>query len=180
MSLCTLPIRIELMELFDIVDEQNNPLGFTKLRDEVHKNLEYWHRTTHIWVVNDQGQILCQQRSLKKDANPGKWQSFFGGHLQSGESYEESAINELREELGVVVDASQLTPIYIRKNEASKHFGQVYVFVMNKKAEELEIDKEEVEKVEWINLKNLEEDVRRGGYCNGMDGKVVAWLKKPN
>ena len=164
------------MELFDIVNEKNNSLGFTKPREEVHKNLEYWHRTTHIWIVNTQDQILCQQRSSKKDANPGKWQSFFGGHLRAGESYEENAISELKEELGIEVDTSQLIPLYIRKSETSKHFGQVYILVINKNVEELKIDKEEIEKVEWASLVDLEESIKAGEYCNGIDDKVVEWI----
>jgi len=60
-------------ELFDIVDENDNPLGFTKTRKEAHREpLQDWHRTTHVWINNAQKEMLCQQRSLTKDSNPEK------------------------------------------------------------------------------------------------------------
>jgi isopentenyldiphosphate isomerase len=114
-------------EFFDIVDENNIPLDFSKSRKEVHDALQYWHRATHIWIVNNKNQILCQQRSLSKDANPGKWQSFFGGHLKTGQTYLDNAVEELSEELGLLIKPKELIPIHILKSDKAKHFGQVFV-----------------------------------------------------
>lgn len=50
--------------LFDIVDENNHPTGVAKPRSVVHAEETDWHRTTHIWILNNRGEGLCQQRSL--------------------------------------------------------------------------------------------------------------------
>jgi 16S rRNA (adenine1518-N6/adenine1519-N6)-dimethyltransferase len=88
-------------EAFDIVDENNQPVGEQKLRSVVHKELKDWHRATSIVIVNDKKEILCQQRSLKKDREPGMWQAGFGGHLKAGQTYLENAIEELEGYRGI-------------------------------------------------------------------------------
>src|SRR3989338_9134722 len=114
-------------EFFDIVDENNKELGIQKSRSFVHESKEYWHRTTHVWIINTQKEILCQKRSALKDVNPGEWQSFFGGHLKAGQSYEENAREELQDELGIDLSELVLQPLYILENSNMKHFGQVYL-----------------------------------------------------
>lgn len=72
-------------EMFFVVDEDDNPLPALPRR-LVHDH-GVWHRVAHIWILNTAGQILCQQRSLMKELNPGTWEPFFGGHLRPGEDY---------------------------------------------------------------------------------------------
>lgn len=104
-------------EFFDIVDENNVPTGEIKSRDLVHAEKKDWHRAVHIWIINDRGEILCQQRSWKKDGNPGKWQSFFGGHVKSGQTIEDCLKEELLEEVGIDITATgkQLVFLNIRR-----------------------------------------------------------------
>src|SRR5438477_6816015 len=59
------------------------------------------HRATHVLVFNSQGEVFLQKRSLKKDRQPGLWDSSASGHLDSGEDYDACAVRELREELGL-------------------------------------------------------------------------------
>ena len=55
-----------------------------------------------MFLVNKHGAVLLQKRSLWKDRQPGKWDSSAAGPLDAGESYEEAAVRELKEELGAV------------------------------------------------------------------------------
>ena len=86
-------------ELFDIVDELNQVTG-QGTRREIHEG-SLRHRAVHMFLVNKHGAVLLQKRSLWKDRQPGKWDSSAAGHLDAGESYEEAAVRELKEELGV-------------------------------------------------------------------------------
>ncbi len=61
-------------ELLFVVDENNQPQQPLP-RNVVHKN-SLWHRTAAVWVINRNGKILCQKRSLKKDVKPGMWEAF--------------------------------------------------------------------------------------------------------
>lgn len=165
-------------ELFDIVTEENLPLGITKLRATVHEEMKDWHRVTHIWIANNDNQILCQQRSLTKDKNPGKWQSFFGGHLKAGQTYEANAVSELTEELGLNIKAEQLIPLYVRKSESQKHFAQVYLVKWQGNSGELRFNDGEVAQVKWYNLSDLEQAILQDQFCNSMDNTVKEHLLK--
>lgn len=163
-------------ELLDIVNENNNATGVTKPRSVVHVEGADWHRTTHIWIVNDRGEVLCQQQSLQKDKNPGMWQSFFGGHLKAGQTYESNALEELNEELGIEASAADLVPIYVKKGEAQKHFGQVYVLRWSGDPASLKFNDGEVAQVRWMPLEVLKQLIEQKQFCNSLDPRVVEYL----
>ena len=86
-------------EVFDIVDENDNVTD-TATRAEVHAG-SLMHRAVHVFLRNKHGDVLLQQRSILKDVHPGDWDSSVSGHLDSGETYEQAAHREIREEMGV-------------------------------------------------------------------------------
>ncbi len=86
-------------ELFDVVNEHDQVVD-RRSRREVHR-LGLRHRAVHVLVFNHRGEIFLQQRSIKKDRQPGLWDSSASGHLDSGEDYDACAQRELREELGL-------------------------------------------------------------------------------
>lgn len=93
-------------EVFDVVNECNEVIG-QETRGEVHKR-KLLHRAVHIFVINSRGKIYLQQRSHLKDVSPLKWDSSAAGHLDAGESYADSAVRELKEEIGIEVTATEL------------------------------------------------------------------------
>jgi isopentenyl-diphosphate delta-isomerase type 1 len=163
-------------ESFDIVDENNLPLGNTKSRSEVHTSKNYWHRATHIWIVNEKNEILCQQRSMIKDVFPGKWQSFFGGHLKAGQTYKDNAIEELKEELGLNIRENNLQCVHVLKSEPAKHFGQVYILRWDGNTDDLHFDDNEVKSVKWFTIDALKQRMLTGDFCNKLDEKVKETL----
>ncbi|MDD2486814.1 MAG: NUDIX domain-containing protein [Candidatus Gracilibacteria bacterium] len=167
---------MNMQEYFDIVDENNNLLGIRKQRDIVHKDLKDWHRVSHIWIINDSGEILCQLRSENKDSNPSKWQSFLGGHLKSGQTFDSSSIEELREEIGLDIKPEELIFVYSSKYEPARHFTNVYAVKWNGNIRDLKFNDNEVEEVKFMNLKELEEKIEEGYFCNHIDTKVIEFL----
>lgn len=144
-------------ELFDIVDENDMPLGIVKPRDLVHMEKQDWHRSTTIYIVNKDNQLLCQQRSMRKDANPGDWQCFFGGHVQAGETYDQNAIKELGEEIGLQIHSSELIFIGKGKGEKDKHHDAAYVYEWKGNEPELVLNDGEVAQVKWMSLEEYAE-----------------------
>ena len=55
-------------EDFDLLDENGNKTGKTKLRTEVHRNGD-WHKAVHIWIINNKGDVLLQRRCATKDSD---------------------------------------------------------------------------------------------------------------
>jgi isopentenyldiphosphate isomerase len=83
----------------DIVDSSGKVVG-QELRSKCHGDPSLSHRAVHIFVRNRRGEIFLQKRSIRKDIQPGKWDTSVGGHLEVGENYEMAALRELEEELG--------------------------------------------------------------------------------
>jgi isopentenyl-diphosphate delta-isomerase type 1 len=95
-------------ELLDLLDEAGKVVGRVR-RGEVHGNPSLRHRAVHIFVRNSRGDLYLQKRSRLKRVAPGLWDTSVGGHVPSGESYEQGALRELEEELGIVLpDAAPL------------------------------------------------------------------------
>lgn len=56
-------------EHFDVLHEDGTPKGFSKARSLVHRDGD-WHRSTHIWVLSSDGDVLVQKRAAGKDTFP--------------------------------------------------------------------------------------------------------------
>lgn len=59
-------------EMIDVLDENGVKTGEVLTRKEVHRR-GLWHKVVAIAIIDEQNQILLQQRSLNKDTDPGKW-----------------------------------------------------------------------------------------------------------
>jgi 16S rRNA (adenine1518-N6/adenine1519-N6)-dimethyltransferase len=108
-------------EMFDVVDEANHVLRQAS-RHEVHKN-GLRHRAVHIFVFNGAGELFLQKRSRWKDTHPLRWDSSAAGHVNAGDDYEETALREVHEEMGVTVARVEL----LAKIEAGAMTGWEFV-----------------------------------------------------
>lgn len=98
------------MELLDVVDEYGCPTG-QKIGRSIAHSEGIRHRTAHVWIVRrtDEGtEVLLQKRSMNKDSFPGRYDTSSAGHIQAGAEPKESAIRELREELGIIAGPEDL------------------------------------------------------------------------
>jgi isopentenyldiphosphate isomerase len=94
-------------ELFEILDASGTKTGQTLPRSQVHREGQ-WHRSVHIWVVDEWGRMLLQQRAFSKDSNPGLWDISAAGHISAGQNSREAAVRELEEEIGLHVNPERL------------------------------------------------------------------------
>lgn len=91
-------------------------------RRRVHGDPSLIHRSVHVLVLGPDGRLLLQKRSLRKDTQPGKWDTSVGGHVGFGQSYEEAARREALEELGLELrDPVYLYPSRIRNEIESEN-----------------------------------------------------------
>ncbi len=111
-------------EIFDVVDEHDVVMGWAP-RSEVHRR-DLCHRAVHVLIFNHRGEVFLQQRSLSKDNWPGGWDSSSSGHLDSGESYDDCCIREVREELGLALAA---VPDRLLRLEATPDTGWEFCWV---------------------------------------------------
>lgn len=148
---------IDKEELLFCVDENNQPIN-SKPRNLVHST-GIWHRTSHIWILNDKDEILCQRRSLLKDKAPGLWEGFFGGHIPPKVSYIDHAITELKEEVGLKASKNDLDMKFIYKLERGREFIGVFVFRWNGDETKLILEPDEVDQVKWVRIEDFNKQI---------------------
>lgn len=171
------------MELLDVVDEFGKITGKTVDRSVAHEE-GIRHRTAHVWIIrfcDGQEQVLLQKRSMNKDSFPGRYDTSSAGHIPAGSEPVDSAIRELKEELGIDAKPEDLLfagtfnvdyeRIFHGKNFKDKEIAFVYIYLETVQIEKLTIQKEELEKVEWFNIN----DVIKG--CSEHDPKFCVPMK---
>lgn len=159
-------------EVFDVVNERDEVVG-QEIRSEVHR-LGLMHRAVHVLVFNAAGQVFLQKRSMKKDRQPGVWDSSSSGHVDAGEHYDACAVRELREEIGLQL---REPPERLFKLAASPETDQEHVWVYRCAAEgPFHLDAEEIERGDWFSC----DEVRRWTAARPEDfatAFLVIWSK---
>ena len=91
---------------------------------------------------------------MKKDRQPGKWDSSAAGHVDSGESYDFCAVRELKEEIGWTSAALER----LFKLPASEQTDQEHVWIYRCEGEgPFTLQAEEVDDGQWFDLKTVDD-----------------------
>lgn len=177
------------LELFDICDEKGNLTGRVTERSVAH-SIGIMHRTAHIWVVrqNRSGgwDVLLQKRSPAKDSFPGCLDVSSAGHVKAGEECEPTAYRELKEELGIEAafgdleyagyfDSGDELEIFDGKPFHEHEIASVFVYRKEIDAEKLNLQKEEVESVCWMDYNECRRLVEQGDkkFCVHISGLLL-------
>jgi isopentenyldiphosphate isomerase len=146
------------IELLDVIDYQGVVID-TASRDEVHlQGLR--HRAINIIGFLPNGKMVCQKRHHTKKVNPGQLITFVSGHVQSGLSPTEAAIEEIREESGLTVAEKDLQFLGITHFDVEHTNGLLddeYVFLYALQIQSLEELVPEANEVEEFVALSLEE-----------------------
>ena len=162
----------EPLELFDEIREDGSRTGVVKERGVVHEDGSL-HPTVHTWIVrsNDKSgyDLLLQKRSECKDSNPGCWDISSAGHVEAGHGYLESAIRELKEELGIDALPEQLREVGTRRcGFESEFYGRpfrdnelsmIYIYEEPVNMAELTLQESEVSETAWMDYKECRRKV---------------------
>ncbi len=152
-------------EYFDILDENGNKTGKTKLRSEVHRDGD-WHKAVRIWIINNNGDILLQRRCATKDSNPNKLDISSAGHLSAGDDSLTGALRELKEELNLDVKPEDLQFIKTLKRSSrytetfiNNEFDDLYIVRTDKKIDDMKFQEEEISEIMFVPYKKFKEMV---------------------
>ena len=119
------------MDFFDIVDEEDKIIG--KISSQMQSTVKPSQlRFINIVLINDKGEILVPKRSSNRKLFPNCYDFSVGGHVNSGEEYEEAAYRELREELGIKDVELQEIAYFSPFKSDSNTFQKVYILKYNK------------------------------------------------
>lgn len=110
-------------------------------------------------VFNNENKILMQ---LRTDYN--QW-GFPGGSMELGESFEEVASRELKEETNLEIDDLKLIKVLSGKDtyreypNGDKLYDITAIFVIKKYHGELKINDDESKKLDWFDINDLPENM---------------------
>ena len=150
------------MEMVDILNRDGSPSGKQASKEEVHEK-GLWHRSAHVWFVNNKNEILLQKRSDDLVNHPGKYDISAAGHLSAGDTKIKGALREVEEELGIKLEEKDLIHIGEIKNESTQHEGlyinkeydDVYLVRKDLSTSDFVIQKSEVAEVKYIPIQEL-------------------------
>ncbi|KFG76366.1 NUDIX hydrolase [Streptomyces mutabilis] len=86
-------------EILDVVDENDHVVGQARRGDVYAGGL--CHRCVFVWVRDAGGRVFVHRRTATKLVFPSLYDMFVGGVVGAGESYDDAALREAEEELGV-------------------------------------------------------------------------------
>ncbi len=139
-------------EIFDHVDEADRVIGRNR-RSVFHGHPDMIHRVAHVLVFDLEGRLYLQKRSVHKDVQPGKWDTSVGGHVDSGESYEEAGYREMREELGIEGAGLEFLHKYLHRNSFESEYVSTYRCIWNGP---IEFDRDEIDDGRFWSLEEIE------------------------
>lgn len=147
-------------EYLDLVDERDQIIG-KKKRSEVYAEGLSNFRVVNAFVVNSKGEIWIPRRTAHKRLFPLCLDISMGGHVESGETYEQTLKRETLEELNIntsilpVRFLGHLTP----KKDGVSAFMHVYEI---KTDEEIKYNPEDFTEYFWLTPEFLLERLEQG------------------
>jgi isopentenyl-diphosphate Delta-isomerase len=146
--------QIMASEFVVLVDEYNNELGLME-KQEAHQKAML-HRAFSVFIFNQAGELLLQQRALSKYHSGGLWTNTCCSHPRAGESTKTAAIRRLKEEMGFECELTEKFSFIYRTpfdNGLCEHeLDFVYTGLFDGNPS---INKVEVENYRWIAWETL-------------------------
>lgn len=105
-------------------------------------------------LVLKEGRVLMSKR--KGAHGTGEW-AFPGGHLEFGESYEDCAKRECREEAGIEIKNVRFLRLSNLKKYDGKHYVDIGIVAEWQSGDPQVLEPHRAEKWEWFALDNLPE-----------------------
>jgi len=146
-------------EQVEVIDDNFNILRIASREEVRDKNLN--HKAVGIIIKNSKNQFYAAQRSAKKKVYPLRWELGGGGAVDYGESFEEAAKREIKEELGFDSE-----PEYLFDFDYSDEYMtfKAKIYLVNHDGEII-VNKEDFEQGKWISVEKVEEMIKNKLLC---------------
>ncbi len=144
-------------EIIDFVNKEDIVIGNKEISLVKKERLNY--RIAHVWVFDEQNRLLIHKRPKNMVSYPNVWTSSSGGHVESGETYEQAAKREAEEELGLETDISHAFKLD-HINPTGQHLFIDLWYCEHHNPENLQFDAEEIAEVKLISLEDLRKKMK--------------------
>ena len=144
-------------EVIAVVNDRDEIIG-EATRKEVHEKGQL-HREICVYLMNSKNQVLLQKRMDRP-----VWDSSSSGHFPKDQNYEEGAIRETEEELGIKLQKDELKEIGYEKLKVFLKYNGITNYKFNKAflvrkdipIGNFDIDRKEIEEIRYFDKKSLE------------------------
>ncbi len=147
------------MEIWDVVNEFREKTEKTHIRGEELQEGSF-HEIVHVWIMNEEGKLLIQQRQPWKIGWPNMWDCAAAGSALCGETPEIAAVRETKEELGIDLDIESAEVLFTVGSP--KGFDDNFLVKQN--VEKWELQYEEVAAARWATIEEIREMVHSGEF----------------
>ncbi|MCR5003560.1 MAG: NUDIX domain-containing protein [Bacteroidales bacterium] len=154
-------------EKLPVIDPTGMVIG-QAARRYCHGGAKPLHPVVHLHILNRNGDLYLQKRSMHKDLLPGRWDTAVGGHVDYGESIEEALVREASEELGFY----DFNPVYIDTYEfesaVEREMVSIFAAVGNF---DLHPDADEVEQGRFWTMDEIEATIGKDILTPNFEGE---------
>ena len=142
-----------------LVDALDNEIGYRSKAD-CHDGLGLLHRAFSLFLFNDDGDLLLQQRSAEKRLWPGYWSNSCCSHPRRGESMPIATMRRLHDELNT---AAELEHVYqfcyqAQFSEAGSENELCHVY-LGKIDGDIRPNDSEIESIRFISAAELDDEL---------------------
>ncbi len=163
-------LKIMTEENVILVDQHDNPIG-TMPKMEAHQKAQL-HRAFSVFILNDNNEIMLQQRAQHKYHSPLLWTNTCCSHQRVGETNIEAGKRRLFEEMGFVTELRELFHFIYKApfdNGLTEHeLDHVMIGYYN---DFPNINPEEVASWKWMAIADVKDDMANN------PGKYTVWFR---
>jgi len=147
-------------DILILVNDQDNQIGSEEKQAAHTKGL--LHRAFSLFILDENGDMLLQQRALDKYHSGGIWSNACCSHPRDGEDLETAVARRLSDELGISCEAEKKLEVVYKLDVGGGLIEHEYnhTFVAQiPRSTQITPHPEEVASVKWISLTDLEAEL---------------------
>ncbi len=160
-------------ELLDVVNDNDEVTG-QAMRSAVHRQ-GLQHRGVHVFLFNEQGEMLIQKRSADRANSPSLLDCSVSEHVKAGEGYFEAAMRGLKEEMGV--EGVEVKPLGKIKMEYGPNDNEIsFIYEGRVDPEQVKFDPVEISDIRHMRLDDIRVGIihEKALYC-GWFVELMNW-----
>lgn len=142
-----------------LVDTSDQPIGLMPKLEAHEKGV--LHRAFSVFILNNEGQLMLQQRALHKYHSPGLWTNTCCSHQRDGESNLAAGKRRLKEEMGFVTELREVTSFIYKApfdNGLTEH--ELDHIMIGQYEGAPSINPEEVADWKWMDIEDVRSDIK--------------------
>lgn len=143
-----------------LVDTQDNPIGLMPKMEAHEKGV--LHRAFSVFILNDAGELMLQQRALHKYHSPGLWTNTCCSHQRDGETNIAAGKRRLQEEMGFETELREVTSFIYKApfdNGLTEH--ELDHIMIGRYNEAPNINSDEVANWKWMPIDAVRDDINQ-------------------